>query len=424
MVAESYHCHGIAVHLWLWPMSPLDALLYALALAGHASIWIAFTNHIHSRGMPRKVVKLTSKAGELWMVLGPFVFLAWAWPRGFQIVGRSDWAELPWGVLFYFGCCWFAAVGPLPVWIWSRVTARPPAALKNTDAKTHDLRQRPDAQPILHGAARLFDLFPGNEMLQLEVNAKTLEVPGLPQRLNGLIIAHFSDLHMNGRVGKAYFHDVVDLVNAMRPDLVAVTGDLVDRTWCIDWLGETLGRIESRCGNYFVLGNHDKKVEVARVRLAMADAGFVDLASRWLVSQVDGQSVLLAGNELPWFREEPPMRDCPLEEGASAFRLLLAHTPDQYAWARERRFDLMLAGHTHGGQISLPLIGPIMCPSRHGVKYAGGVFHEPPTVLHVSRGASADVPIRWNCPPEITRLVLRCPVSTGADRQQRESVRL
>jgi predicted MPP superfamily phosphohydrolase len=66
-----------------------------------------------------------------------------------------------------------------------------------------------------------------------------------------------------------------------------------------------------------------------------------------------------------------------------------------------------VAGHTHGGQICFPLIGPIHCPSWHGVKYASGVFVEPPTVMHVSRGVSSELPIRLNCRPEVTKLVLR-----------------
>ena len=89
-------------------------------------------------------------------------------------------------------------------------------------------------------------------------------------------------------------------------------------------------------------------------------------------------------------------------------RILLSHSPDQLAWAREQGFQLMLAGHNHGGQIRLPMIGPIVTPSLHGVKYASGVFDESPTVMHVSRGISGDQPLRWNCPPELTRVVLKC----------------
>jgi predicted MPP superfamily phosphohydrolase len=69
--------------------------------------------------------------------------------------------------------------------------------------------------------------------------------------------------------------------------------------------------------------------------------------------------------------------------------------------------DLMLSGHNHGGQVVLPIIGPVYAPSRFGVQYAGGVFWKDPTLLYVSRGISGQHPLRLNCPPELTKLILR-----------------
>jgi predicted MPP superfamily phosphohydrolase len=86
----------------------------------------------------------------------------------------------------------------------------------------------------------------------------------------------------------------------------------------------------------------------------------------------------------------------------------LAHTPDQIEWARVHDFDLMLAGHTHGGQIQLPGFGAVLSPSRYGVEYAEGTFYEHPTLMHVSRGISGTRQLRLNCPPELTKLILTC----------------
>ena len=120
--------------------------------------------------------------------------------------------------------------------------------------------------------------------------------------------------------------------------------------------------------------------------------------------------VILAGNELPWFVPAADLRDCPPRAAPSGPpRIGLAHTPDQLDWACANEFDLLLAGHTHGGQICLPLVGPLFVPSIVGVRYAAGVFGRGPTVLHVTRGVSGELPVRWNCPPEIVRLVVRCP---------------
>jgi predicted MPP superfamily phosphohydrolase len=101
--------------------------------------------------------------------------------------------------------------------------------------------------------------------------------------------------------------------------------------------------------------------------------------------------------------EPEGLKGCP-EDG---FRLCLSHTPDHLPWARRHGIDLMLAGHVHGGQIRLPVIGSVFVPSRYGRRYDCGTFHEPPTLLHVSRGLGGEEPLRFNCRPEVTKLILR-----------------
>ncbi len=113
---------------------------------------------------------------------------------------------------------------------------------------------------------------------------------------------------------------------------------------------------------------------------------------------------------MPWLGPLPDLSTCPGGEGDDwPLRVLLAHTPDQWPWAVQNDFDLMLAGHTHGGQVCLPLVGPIFCPSNAGVEMASGVFYKLPTVIHVTRGVSGEFPLRWNCPPEVANLILRGP---------------
>ena len=106
---------------------------------------------------------------------------------------------------------------------------------------------------------------------------------------------------------------------------------------------------------------------------------------------------------------QPDWRTAP----PAAFRFLLSHTPDNLSSARRDRVDLMLAGHTHGGQVRLPWIGPVYAPSRHGVKYASGTFWCDPTLLYVTRGIAGRHPWRWNCPPEVTQLTLRSGAVDG-----------
>jgi predicted MPP superfamily phosphohydrolase len=252
---------------------------------------------------------------------------------------------------------------------------------------------------------------PGNQILDLDLSEWTLELPRLPADLDRLSLVHLADLHFSGRIGKSYFLEVVRLANELRPDLACVTGDLIDNPDCADWLAEILGRLEARFGVYFVLGNHDLEIGGAMIRRELTAARLIDLGSRWIEIPVRSQRVILAGNEVPWFPPAPDLSRAPPPPPDGPLRIALAHSPDQLAWAQSAGVDLLLAGHTHGGQIRLPLVGPIFAPSRWGVEYASGLFYAAPTTMLVSRGVSAQFPVRLGCPPEMAHLVLRSPAA-------------
>ena len=129
--------------------------------------------------------------------------------------------------------------------------------------------------------------------------------------------------------------------------------------------------------------------------------------------EIHGQPVALAGNELPWFAPAADFGDCPDPADGRPLRIVLAHSSRPARLGPRQDVDLLLAGHTHGGQICLPLIGPLLSPCHTGVKYASGLFHIPPTIMQVTRGVSALTPVRYFCPPEMVHLVLR---SDGARR--------
>ena len=391
-------------------------LLVLTAVAGHAALWIAFVNHLHALALPRPVIRGLSACAYSWLVAGPVLLVLWAVPLWADLASASAWWALPWGLVFYGAFCVALAAGPLPLWFWQRLTVRPSWVLRSNHTASLDLAHTVSQSPARGPWARLARL-PGNEILHLDVNEKTIDVPRLPPALDGLSIVHLSDLHFTGRVGQEFFQEVVRLAGELKPDLVALTGDLVDKAHCIPWIAPTLGRLAARYGVYYVLGNHDLRVDVRRLRTELAAAGLIDLGGAWRRVEIAGQSIALAGNELPWIAPAADIKDCPrTPHEREPFRILLAHTPDQYAWARKHAFDVMLAGHTHGGQIQIPILGPIVAPSRHGVRYASGTFYEPPTVLHVSRGLSGLMPLRINCRPELTKLVLRVGRARGVNR--------
>ena len=118
------------------------------------------------------------------------------------------------------------------------------------------------------------------------------------------------------------------------------------------------------------------------------------------------------GNELPWFQRRASLEFAGTEALVSRdatqadWVLGVSHTPDQFKWGISNRCNLLLCGHTHGGQIRLPWVGPIVAPSKYGSRYASGVFFNDPTLMHVSRGLSGVHPFRWGCIPEVTVLEL------------------
>jgi predicted MPP superfamily phosphohydrolase len=213
---------------------------------------------------------------------------------------------------------------------------------------------------------------------------------------------------MSGRILPGYFERMVDEVNALEPDFVAITGDIIEYEKCLSWIPATLGRLRAPNGVHYVLGNHDRKVEEYRLNSALAEAGLQYLGGTYRQLTVRGIPLILAGNEIPWYWPAANLHNCaPHDASGLPLRIVLAHSPDQFRWAQDNDVDLMLAGHLHGGQICLPFFGAICAPSNFGVKYASGIFTAGNTVMHVSRGTGSLTPVRYNCPPEIALLKLR-----------------
>ena len=387
----------------------IDAVVLVIAALGHAAIWVAVINRTHASGWPHEAVEKIDKVFFLFLLVPPPVAVYWLsrvdvpslmpW-RVFSSAGPWSPGAVAWAS--YLVLCWLAAAATFAArlrWAFVHQASSILRFHRSRSLPTNHLLHCPDHphHVIVHT--------PGNESLKLDLTERGLDLPRLPPALEGLSIVHLSDFHFTGRLGKPFFEEVVRRSNALAPDIVALTGDLIDKTPCLDWIPDTFGRLRARYGVYYILGNHDLRVDCRRLRRLMEDCGLVYLGGRWKAVMVRDQSIVLAGNELPWFKPAADLSDCPTRSEAP-LRILLAHSPDQLPWARRAEGDLLLAGHNHGGQIRLPLIGPVFSPSRRGVQYASGLFYAPPTILNVSRGLSAEWPLRMNCSPEIIQLSL------------------
>lgn len=385
----------------------LQVLLVVFAWLGHTIAWVAMVNRSHAYHWPRWVVDLST-------LLGGAGVLFFCWPLAefslrvlaTESVARGTW--LP--ATFVQGYGWGMAgvfVASAVHWLWRHFHAEREQGLGEVRRLPLPLDSLASKEEYLApGVPRVLGTLPGNQVLQPEIAEKTLLIPDLPEGFEGFRIAHLSDLHMSGRIVRDYYDAVVEATNRWGADLVAITGDIVERTTCLDWIEESLAQLEGRYGRLFVLGNHDLRANPAEIRTRMVAAGFLDMGGRRETLRVAQGTVDVVGNEAPWFRGPEPsnLADPPVTPGA--LRLAMVHTPDLFGWGAEQGFHVMLAGHNHGGQVCLPGLGPIVTPSRYGTRYAGGVFGRGGTVMHVSRGTSSLAPLRWNCPPELALVTL------------------
>jgi uncharacterized protein len=398
----------------------MDFFLLLSAALGHALFWIGAVNRLHALGIRRRIVDLLTAAFFLCAAGIPIGVGVWLYATSaerpaaavWRLLGRDGIVQTL--VAAYAILCWAAAAITLLRFGWLLFLHRRPALVRFHGRRRAVIDLKSAAAHADENAHHFLTRLPLNEALRLEVIDWTIDVPRLPSALDGLSIVHLSDLHMTGRIGKAFFREIVRTSNELKPDLVALTGDLIDKQACIDWIPDTLGQLTARYGVFFVLGNHDLLTrDVSRLRQALQQCGLIDVGTASWQSEINGHPILLAGNQRPWIRDVDNEAARGLAGNVRPLHIVLSHSPDQLSWARARGADLMLAGHTHGGQIRIPPLGAIFSPCLWGVKHISGIYHLPPTILHVTRGISGGTPVRWLCPPEIARLRLRAPSAGG-----------
>jgi predicted MPP superfamily phosphohydrolase len=235
---------------------------------------------------------------------------------------------------------------------------------------------------------------------QLQVVRKSLPVSGLPPALDGLRIGLITDLHHSEMVP---IRDVVRAAVLMmneRPDLIVLGGDYVtwgDRYYAVP-CSEALARLNAPLGVYAVLGNHDDDREVPA---ALSSNGFEVLRDARTTIIARGEKLELAGVRF-WTRR--PREIARVLRGAGRPLILLAHDPRRLTEAAELDVGLVLSGHTHGGQVVLPVVGAIA--ARMFPIVAGAGFRSD-TSIFVSRGVgTVYLPFRFNCPPDVSILTL------------------
>lgn len=262
------------------------------------------------------------------------------------------------------------------------------------------------------------------ELRNVQITRRSIPIRGLPQPLAGLRIVHLTDLHHGPWTSLSYLKRVFEQTNALQPDLVVLTGDYVhDSDVYIAPVVRAMHDLKARIGVVATLGNHDwwedggHMIDEFRrhtsIPLVDNDRMYIsgDRTLERHIGHADAKhAICVAGLGDLW--EGSPDGEVALG-GVPEFmpRLLLSHNPDTAEEACVRKYapriDLMLSGHTHGGQALIPGLGTPVTPSRYGQKYAAGLVQSPSGPVYVNRGIGTTIiPMRFRVRPEIAVLEL------------------
>jgi predicted MPP superfamily phosphohydrolase len=237
-----------------------------------------------------------------------------------------------------------------------------------------------------------------------------------PSRLEGFTIALLSDFHYDPYFSVHPLRSAIGMVNGLRPDLIALTGDFVSMPWSGDPAdaasaaepcAQLLRQMRAPYGLWAVMGNHDVFTDPDRVTGSLQAEGIHVLSNQSVPIERDGARFWLSGVDdvLGGSADlDATLHDLPANEAA----VLLVHEPDYADHVARYPVDLQLSGHSHGGQVRVPFIRPLYLPDL-ARKYIWGLYQIGGLALYTNAGlGTVRVPVRMNCPPEITLLTLRC----------------
>ncbi len=256
------------------------------------------------------------------------------------------------------------------------------------------------------------------EMNWIEITKLTLKLPRLDPAFTGLRLVQISDFHIGQWINKERLDRVFKLASEQAPDYFLLTGDYLEcrpygkrNEWAtyeenLNLISSSFSQLPASCPTIAILGNHDHKIYAGWIEQALSEAGVKVLRNSVMTIRRGKSELHLAGLDdvsQKMDRLDLLMKALP-ENGAA---ILLAHEPDFADMsAATGRFDLQLSGHSHGGQIVLPLIGAPLLP-EWGRKYPSGLYDVNKMLLYTNRGIGVTtVNARFNCRPEITVFTL------------------
>lgn len=397
-------------------------MLVFVSLSGLAHLWLY---RWASRSFPRAVARARR---PLLFALGVLFLAPFLRVFAYKVI---------WLVPFVgIGMCWHLIVmaSALPMWLVPaviRLTGRPsprgstealeakePAICVSSTIPIGDTPASPERRQLIEtlaGTALLsattsamgWGMIRGRFDWQIE--EVPIRMPKLPKALDGFTIVQISDIHVGTFVDEEMLRRGLSLIDAIKPDLVAITGDIIDIDPRFARLGgRMLGAVKARHGVVCVPGNHDHYTGIEEVTEGMRAGGVDVLTNRGKVVEAAGSGGLaILGVDDLWATRLGPGHGPDLARARKMVppdmaTVLLAHQPPYVKETAGHGIDLQLSGHTHGGQLN-----PGFTPAHWVMRYVAGVYEHEGTTLYVNRGfGTAGPPSRVGAPPEITKLVL------------------
>lgn len=241
----------------------------------------------------------------------------------------------------------------------------------------------------------------------VQVNRYKIPIPNLPLSFHGFTLAHLTDIHLGFLVSSSFVEQIVHRTNSLNADAIVCTGDYVherntfeeiDKVWPI------LSKLSAKYGVYSVLGNHDHWADTDRSLYWLERSG--QNIRHQCKPIYKGRERILIGGAGDFWGDELKIDKVFSGSDQDDCRILLSHNPDSVDTAFRTPLSLVLSGHTHGGQVVIPLLGAPVLPVENKA-YTSGLIATPRTPLFISRGIGwAILPVRFNCYPEIAVLEL------------------
>lgn len=396
------------------PAAVRCGLWLALAIAAYANLVHWVLKPLHARGVGQPVLGYLNGLDHVFQAAGFRMTVLLRLHTGGRV------SEATWFYGLCFNSAGYFVVGLVLGAAWTWAGAAPPRpSLPSPSAASRRRFLRTGMRLAGGGVAAGLGYALVVEPRWFRVTHRVLPIADLPEPLNGLRIVQLTDIHHGPWLALPYVREVVDAANALEADLILLTGDYVHHSPAyIKPVAAELARLRARIGAVAVLGNHDwwedgplMAAELDRAGILPIDNGRRILTPDRRLATDAAEGLAIAGVGDLW--EDPPdYRRALAGLPPTMPRLLLSHNPDV---AEEpglvrggRRVDLMLSGHTHGGQVAFPLLGTPITPSQFGQKYAQGLVRGPVCPVFVCRGIGVSMlPLRAGVPPEIAVLELR-----------------